>query len=68
MYSDTKKGNKPTFVEAARPEQAKVLYVEFIEKLRKENISVETGIYGAMIEISLVNERPVTIIIDSKNR
>jgi len=52
----------------ARPEQAKELYDEFNEKLRKENIKVETGTFGAMMEVLLVNDGPVTIIIDSKER
>ncbi len=68
LYGDTSRGNRPSFIEAARPEQAKALYDEFDEKLRKENIKVETGIFGAMMEVSLVNDGPVTIIIDSKNR
>jgi len=68
LYSDTRKGNRPSFIEAARPEQAKSLYDEFNEKLRRENIKVETGIFGAMMEVSLINNGPVTIIIDSKNR
>lgn len=68
LYSDTRKGNRPSFIEAARPEQAKALYDEFNDKLRKENIKVETGIFGAMMEVSLVNDGPVTIIIDSKCR
>ncbi len=68
LHADTRKGNRPSYIEAAPPEQAKALYDEFNEKLRQENIKVETGTFGAMMEVSLVNDGPVTIIIDSKNR
>lgn len=68
LYANTKEGNRPSFIEAARPEQAKVLYDEFNEKLRKEGIRVETGVFGAMMDVSLINEGPVTIYIDSKDR
>lgn len=66
LHSLTSKGNRPSFIEAARPELANKLYEEFNEKIRKESIKVETGIFGAMMEVSLVNDGPVTIIIDSK--
>lgn len=68
LHADTRKGNRPSFIEAAKPDQAEALYNEFNEKLRNENIKVETGIFGAMMEVSLINDGPVTIIIDSKNR
>jgi len=68
LYSDTRKGNRPSFIEASRPELAKALYNELNEKLRREKIKVETGIFGAMMDVSLVNDGPVTIIIDSKNK
>ncbi|HEY8435596.1 MAG TPA: D-aminoacyl-tRNA deacylase [Haloplasmataceae bacterium] len=68
LYANTKEGNRPSFIEAARPEQAKALYDEFNEKLRKEGIRVETGVFGAMMDVSLINEGPVTIYIDSKDR
>jgi D-aminoacyl-tRNA deacylase len=68
LFAQTERGNRPGFSEAARPEQAKQIFDEFNDKLRQENIKVETGIFGAMMEVSLVNDGPVTIIIDSKNR
>ena len=68
LFAQTERGNRPGFSEAARPEHAKTLYEEFNDKIRKENVKVETGIFGAMMDVSLVNDGPVTIIIDSKNR
>lgn len=68
LYADTKKGNRPNFTDSARPEQAIPLYEKFNNDLRKEGIKVETGIFGEDMKVSLVNDGPVTIIIDSKNR
>lgn len=68
LYANTKDGNRPSFIEAAKPDHAEKLYEEFNEKLRNAGIKVETGIFGAMMDVALVNDGPVTIIIDSKNR
>lgn len=68
LYGDVKNGNRPSFIQSARPEQATPLYDQFNEKLRAEGIHVETGIFGAMMDVALVNDGPTTIIIDSKNR
>src|SRR5690554_1111930 len=68
LYADTKKGNRPGFSQAAHPDLANKLYERFNEGLRKENIKVETGAFGEHMDISLINDGPVTIIIDSKNK
>lgn len=66
LYADTKKGRRPSFVEAARPEQAEPLWNAFNDALREQGLNVETGIFGAMMDVSLVNDGPVTIILESK--
>lgn len=67
LYGETKKGNRPSFIEAARPEVAEPLYHQFNQILRETyDIQVETGIFGAMMDVSLVNSGPITIILDSK--
>jgi len=64
LYADTKKGNRPSFIEAARPEQAIPLYEFFIVEMRKRMSRVETGIFGADMKVELVNDGPVTIVFD----
>lgn len=64
LYADTKKGNRPSFIEAARPEQAIPLYEFFITEMRKRVAKVETGIFGADMKVELVNDGPVTIVFD----
>ncbi len=66
LYGDCKKGTRPSFTDAARPEQAQKLYLYFEEKLRASGIVVATGVFGAHMEVSLVNDGPITLIIDSK--
>ena len=66
LYANCKKGRRPSFVEAAKPEIAKPLYEYFNQKLVEKGIPVETGVFGAMMEVSLINDGPVTIILDSK--
>jgi D-aminoacyl-tRNA deacylase len=69
LHASTKKGNRPSFITAARPETAIPLYEKFIIQLEKETgKKPATGIFGADMKVRLVNDGPVTIIIDSKNR
>jgi len=69
LHAKTKKGNRPSYIMAARPETAIPLYESFIEKLSMEiKKNVPSGIFGAMMEVSLVNDGPVTIIIDTKSK
>lgn len=69
LHASTKKGNRPSFIEAARPEIAIPLYEKMIAQLEFDlGKSIETGIFGADMKVSLLNDGPVTIIIDSKNR
>lgn len=68
LHANCKKGNRPSFIKAARPEHAEPLYRYFISIFEKEIAKkVGTGQFGAMMDVSLVNDGPVTIIIDSKN-
>lgn len=66
LYGDCRKGRRPNFMSAARPEQAEALYDRFNALLRERGLRVETGRFGAMMDVSLVNDGPVTLIVDSK--
>ncbi len=68
LHASTKKGNRPSYIKAAAPEHAIPLYELFIKQLRQAGIHVETGEFGAMMDVELINDGPVTILIDSKNR
>ena len=65
LYGDTKKGRRPSFIEAARPEQAEPLWELLNKKLKDEELHVETGVFGAMMDVKLVNDGPVTIILET---
>lgn len=69
LHASTKKGNRPSFIRAARPEMAIPMYENFVEMLRRESgRPVLTGEFGADMKVSLLNDGPVTILMDSKNR
>jgi len=65
LLADCRKGRRPSFVQAAGPEVAVPLYEKFIQYLKLGGLSVETGVFGAMMDVSLVNQGPVTILLDS---
>lgn len=66
LYADTKNGNRPSYINSMKRDSAIKLYDIFNEKLRDNNIHVETGIFGADMKVNILNDGPVTIIIDSK--
>ena len=68
LCADTRKGRRPSFIHAAPPEMAENMYQKFCEKLGAEGISVQTGKFGAMMDVKLVNDGPVTIILDSRDK
>ena len=66
LYGDARKGRRPSFSDAARPDVANPLYEEFVEKLRAQGITVGTGEFGAHMMVELTNDGPVTILLESK--
>jgi len=69
LHASTKKGNRPSFIKAAKPEIAIPLYNQFIKQLETHlEKTIQTGEFGADMQVSLINDGPVTIIIDSKNK
>jgi D-tyrosyl-tRNA(Tyr) deacylase len=65
LIADTAKGNRPSFTDAAPPEEAEPLYERFCAALRAEGVRVERGVFGARMELELVNDGPVTIVLDT---
>jgi D-aminoacyl-tRNA deacylase len=66
LMGDCRKGRRPSFIRAAPPEQGERLYKRFVETVRGLDVVVETGVFGAMMEVSLVNDGPVTLIVESR--
>ncbi|WP_147532465.1 D-aminoacyl-tRNA deacylase [Bacillus marasmi] len=66
LYGDCRKGRRPNFMDAARPEHAIEIYEAFNRLMREKGVHVETGVFGAMMDVALVNDGPVTLIVESK--
>src|SRR5690349_3790365 len=64
LLADTAKGNRPSFADAAQPEEAEPLYERFCDELRSQGVPVETGVFGAKMDVELVNDGPVTLVLD----
>ena len=65
LYGDCKKGTRPSFTAAARPEQAEELYNYFVSKLKESGLKVETGVFAAHMDVELTNDGPITLVVDS---
>lgn len=65
LYGDARKGRRPSFIEAARPEKAIPLYEEFLERAKSDGIKCESGEFGADMEVEIINDGPVTILLES---
>jgi D-aminoacyl-tRNA deacylase len=65
LYGDVRKGKRPSFDEAARPEQARALYEYYVGRIRASGVRCETGRFQEMMDVELVNDGPVTILVDS---
>lgn len=66
LYADTKKGRRPSFIDAMPPDEAKRLYALFCERCRAQGLTVEEGVFAADMQVALVNDGPVTIVLDSR--
>ena len=66
LYGDTRRGRRPSYIDAAEPEKANALYEYFVERIRSQNVRVETGVFQAMMKVNLTNDGPVTILLDSR--
>lgn len=68
LISDYKKGNRPSYIKAARPEKAIPLFEYFKDEMKKSGLNTESGIFGADMKVSLINDGPVTLVFDSKTK
>jgi D-tyrosyl-tRNA(Tyr) deacylase len=66
LYGDARKGRRPSYIDAARPEEAQRLYAHYVACLRGSGLKVEAGVFRAMMDVALVNEGPVTLLLDSR--
>lgn len=67
LYGDCRKGRRPSFDRSAAPEAAEKLYAKFVEKLRQSGLKVETGLFGAMMQVSIDNDGPVTLVLERES-
>ena len=67
LFANTKKGNRPSYIAAAKPQQANLLYEAFIREMKEKVVKTETGLFGADMKVHLINDGPVTILLDTKN-
>ena len=66
LIADWRRGRRPGFTSAARPDEGKHLYLHFVEELKRLGLEVQTGEFGAHMEVSLINDRPVTLILENR--
>lgn len=68
LISDYKKGNRPSYIKAAKPDKAIPLFEHFKDEIKKSGLNIESGIFGADMKVSLINDGPVTLVFDSKTK
>lgn len=68
LHASTKKGNRPSYMNAAEPKKANEFYEEFILQIKNQGVQVQNGVFGANMQVELINDGPVTIVLDSKNK
>jgi D-tyrosyl-tRNA(Tyr) deacylase len=68
LYGDVRRGRRPSYTEAAEPDKANMLYTYFLDRVRRAGIRVETGVFQAHMHVSLTNDGPVTILVDSRKQ
>ncbi len=68
LYGDCNKGNRPSFIEAARPEQGEALFNAYVQELESQGLPVQTGLFGGDMKVELLNDGPVTILLESTGR